>query len=75
MQESLDREIHRARRRTRPLAIMLLDIDHFKRYNDTFGHAAGDEALRFVTETLLFNVRAEDLAVRYGGEEFVINPA
>jgi diguanylate cyclase (GGDEF)-like protein len=72
MQESLDREIHRARRRGRPLAVMLLDIDHFKCYNDTFGHAAGDEALRFVAEVLLFSVRAEDLAVRYGGEEFVI---
>ncbi|MFY9562534.1 MAG: GGDEF domain-containing protein [Terriglobales bacterium] len=72
MQEFLEREIHRARRRGRPLAVMLLDIDHFKRYNDTFGHAAGDEALRFVAEALLFSVRAEDLAVRYGGEEFVI---
>jgi diguanylate cyclase (GGDEF)-like protein len=72
MQEFLEREIHRARRRSRPLSLMLLDVDHFKRYNDTFGHASGDEALRFVAETLLFNVRAEDLAVRYGGEEFVV---
>ncbi|PYX26701.1 MAG: diguanylate cyclase, partial [Acidobacteria bacterium] len=72
MQEFLEREIHRARRRSRPLSLMLVDVDHFKRYNDTFGHASGDEALRFVAETLLLNVRAEDLAVRYGGEEFVV---
>ncbi len=72
MQEFLEHEIHRTRRRGRSLAVMLLDIDHFKRYNDTFGHPAGDEALRFVAETLLSSVRAEDLAVRYGGEEFVI---
>ena len=72
MQEFLEREIHRARRRSRPLSLMLLDVDHFKRYNDTFGHASGDEALHFVAETLLLNVRAEDLAVRYGGEEFVV---
>jgi diguanylate cyclase (GGDEF)-like protein len=72
MQEFLEREIHRARRRDRPLAAMLLDIDHFKRYNDSYGHPAGDEALRFVAETLLNSVRAEDLACRYGGEEFVV---
>jgi diguanylate cyclase (GGDEF)-like protein len=72
MQESLEREIHRARRRERPLSLMMLDIDHFKRYNDTFGHPAGDDALRLVGETLLCNVRAEDLACRYGGEEFVV---
>jgi diguanylate cyclase (GGDEF)-like protein len=72
MQEALDREFHRARRRGRPLSVMLLDIDHFKRYNDSFGHAAGDDALRLVGETLLGSVRAEDLACRYGGEEFLL---
>jgi diguanylate cyclase (GGDEF)-like protein len=72
MQEALERELHRARRRERPLSVMMLDIDHFKRYNDKFGHAAGDDALRLVGETLLGIVRAEDLACRYGGEEFVI---
>ena len=70
MQEFLEREIYRARRRHRPLAVMMLDLDNFKRYNDTFGHPAGDEALRFVGEVLLGVVRADDLACRYGGEEF-----
>lgn len=72
MQESLEREVHRARRRERSLSIMLLDIDHFKRYNDSFGHPAGDEALRLVAEVLVQNTRAEDLACRYGGEEFLV---
>jgi len=72
MQESLDREIHRALRRRRSLAVMLLDLDHFKHHNDTFGHAAGDEVLRIVAKTLLRGVRAEDLACRFGGEEFVV---
>src|SRR5438093_12962829 len=72
MQEFLEREIHRARRRSRPLAVMMVDVDNFKRYNDTFGHPAGDEALRFVGETLLRSVRSEDLACRYGGEEFSV---
>jgi len=72
MEESLDREFHRARRRERPLSLMMLDIDHFKRYNDNYGHAAGDDALRLVGETLLGSVRAEDLACRYGGEEFLL---
>jgi diguanylate cyclase (GGDEF)-like protein len=70
MQEFLEREILRARRKRRPLALMMLDVDNFKRYNDTFGHPAGDEALRFVGDTLLRAVRADDLACRYGGEEF-----
>jgi diguanylate cyclase (GGDEF)-like protein len=51
---------------------MMLDLDHFKRYNDNFGHAAGDGALAAVGETLLRCVRAEDIACRYGGEEFAL---
>jgi diguanylate cyclase (GGDEF)-like protein len=72
MQEFLERELHSARRKQRPLAVMMLDLDHFKRYNDTFGHAAGDKALATVGETLLRCVRAEDVACRYGGEEFTL---
>jgi diguanylate cyclase (GGDEF)-like protein len=72
MQEFLDRELHSARRKHRPLTVMMLDLDHFKRYNDTFGHAAGDRALAAVGETLLRCVRAEDVACRYGGEEFAL---
>ncbi len=72
MQEFLEHEIHRARRRRRSVAVMMLDLDHFKRYNDTYGHSAGDQVLRMVGETLLSSVRSEDLACRYGGEEFVI---
>jgi diguanylate cyclase (GGDEF)-like protein len=72
MQEFLDREIHRSRRSERPLSLMMIDIDCFKRYNDTFGHPAGDDALRLVGDALRHSVRAEDLACRYGGEEFVL---
>jgi diguanylate cyclase (GGDEF)-like protein len=61
-----------ARRNYRPLSIMFLDIDDFKRYNDTFGHTAGDTILRRIGAVLLRSVRASDLAVRYGGEEFVL---
>jgi diguanylate cyclase (GGDEF)-like protein len=72
MREFLEREIHRANRHRHPLAVLMMDIDHFKRYNDSFGHAAGDAALRLVGETLLKSVRADDMACRYGGEEFVV---
>jgi diguanylate cyclase (GGDEF)-like protein len=72
MQEFLDRELHFARRKHRPLAIMMLNLDHFKRLNDNFGHAAGNRALAAVGETLLRCVRAEDVACRYGGEEFAL---
>jgi len=72
MQEFLERELHSARRKKRPLAVMMLDLDHFKRYNDNFGHAAGDKALAAIGETLIRCVRAEDIACRYGGEEFTL---
>jgi diguanylate cyclase (GGDEF)-like protein len=72
MQEFLERELHSARRKHRPLAVMMLDLDHFKRYNDNFGHSAGDQALAAVGEMLLRAVRAEDIACRYGGEEFTL---
>jgi diguanylate cyclase (GGDEF)-like protein len=72
MQEFLERELHSARRKHRPVAVMMLDLDHFKRYNDNFEHSAGDQALAAVGETLLRCVRAEDVACRYGGEEFAL---
>jgi len=72
MQEFLERELYSARRKHRAVAVMMLDLDHFKRYNDNFGHSAGDQALTAVGETLLHCVRAEDVACRYGGEEFAL---
>jgi diguanylate cyclase (GGDEF)-like protein len=72
MQEFLDHQLHSARRKHRPLAVLMLDLDHFKRYNDKFGHSAGDKVLAAVGEILLRSVRAEDVACRYGGEEFVL---
>jgi len=72
MQEFLERELHSSRRKHRPLAVMMLDLDHFKHYNDKFGHSTGDQALVAVGEMLLRSVRAEDIACRYGGEEFIL---
>jgi diguanylate cyclase (GGDEF)-like protein len=72
MQESLDREFHRAHRRQRPLGLILLDLDHFKKYNDTRGHQAGDALLRVIGEFLQTHIRGEDIACRYGGEEFLL---
>jgi diguanylate cyclase (GGDEF)-like protein len=72
MQEFLARELRSARRKHRSLAVLMLDLDHFKRYNDKFGHTTGDTALAAVGQMLLRSVRTEDIACRFGGEEFAI---
>jgi diguanylate cyclase (GGDEF)-like protein len=72
MQISLERELSRAARRKQTLAVFMLDLDHFKRFNDTFGHAAGDTALKAVADIFRSSIRTEDIACRYGGEEFTI---
>ena len=72
LDETLEREVSRARREGNPLSLVMLDIDYFKRVNDTYGHQVGDEALRMLAKTLLSDVRTEDVACRYGGEEFLI---
>jgi diguanylate cyclase (GGDEF)-like protein/PAS domain S-box-containing protein len=72
LDETLEREVSRARREGNPLSLVMVDIDHFKQVNDTYGHQVGDEALRMLATTLLADIRAEDVACRYGGEEFLI---
>jgi diguanylate cyclase (GGDEF)-like protein len=72
LEESLDREESRARRSNQSLGVMMIDIDHFKRCNDTFGHAAGDAVLRAVAQHMLSLARGEDILCRYGGEEFAL---
>jgi len=70
--EALGAELARARRKRAPLAVLLFDIDHFKRINDRLGHEAGDLVLRNVAHAARKVVRESDIVVRYGGEEFVI---
>lgn len=72
MTGQLDALVERARHGGEPAAVLILDIDHFKAINDTFGHDAGDEVLSEFAVRLATNVRAVDLPCRYGGEEFVI---
>lgn len=75
-QERLEQEIHRARRYQTTLSLLFLDVDHFKAYNDTYGHPEGDDLLRSLAKLLLAGgaglLRSADVAARYGGEEFVI---
>jgi diguanylate cyclase (GGDEF)-like protein/PAS domain S-box-containing protein len=70
--DSLEREVLRSSRSARALSIMLIDIDHFKRFNDTFGHDAGDQVLQSVANLFRTFFRASDICCRHGGEEFVI---
>jgi diguanylate cyclase (GGDEF)-like protein len=72
MEESLEREIARASRAGGVVAALMIDIDHFKRFNDTFGHAAADLALRETSAVIRASLRADDIACRYGGEELVV---
>jgi diguanylate cyclase (GGDEF)-like protein/PAS domain S-box-containing protein len=72
MEESLDREIRRATREGYGVGVLMADLDHFKELNDAFGHAAGDEALRRIGRFIAAAVRGEDIACRFGGEEFVV---
>ncbi len=69
---SLQRELARAQRHGFPVSLIMLDVDHFKAFNDANGHDAGDEVLRSVAHVLKRHTRAEDVACRYGGEEFLV---
>ena len=72
LEETLEREITRVKRQGISLGVIMMDLDHFKLYNDTFGHSAGDELLSALGILLKSQIRGEDIACRYGGEEFLV---
>jgi diguanylate cyclase (GGDEF)-like protein/PAS domain S-box-containing protein len=72
MEETLEREVLRAARNNENVSVIMLDIDHFKEFNDTFGHQAGDVLLQSLGHFFLAHVRGDDVACRYGGEEFLL---
>jgi diguanylate cyclase (GGDEF)-like protein len=72
MEEALAQELHRTTRNKAQLAVIMVDIDHFKQFNDSFGHDGGDAVLRVLGEFLQKHVRGSDIACRYGGEEFIL---
>jgi len=72
MEETLDRELRRAERKALPLGIIMIDLDYFKRFNDTHGHPAGDALLRQLGAFLRAHIRNSDIACRYGGDELIL---
>jgi len=72
LEDNLSRLIQRAQQKMKHFCVLMLDIDHFKQYNDSHGHHAGDVALATIAEKLADNVRPYDSAIRYGGEEFLV---
>lgn len=72
MEESLEREIHRCVRASKGLGIIMADVDHFKKFNDQFGHDAGDLVLTELSTLLMEKFRTSDIVCRYGGEEFIV---
>ena len=72
LEETSSRELRRLERSGQPMAVIMLDVDHFKQFNDTFGHEAGDLVLKQVASTLLDHAREGDVVSRYGGEEFAV---
>jgi diguanylate cyclase (GGDEF)-like protein len=72
LEETLERELARAAREDYSVCVIMIDLDHFKRVNDTYGHEAGDEVLKTLAITLSEQCRRGDFACRYGGEEFVV---
>jgi diguanylate cyclase (GGDEF)-like protein len=72
LEESLERELRRAARAKQQLSLVMFDLDHFKTFNDTFGHEAGDAVLREMGASLARTARAEDISCRFGGEEFLL---
>lgn len=72
LEEMLHREMERAQRYNTPFALIMLDVDYFKKINDTYGHLAGDLALKSLTDVLNATLRQSDMVFRYGGEEFVV---
>jgi diguanylate cyclase (GGDEF)-like protein len=72
MDQTLQREIEMSRRHSQPLSLLMLDIDHFKQINDTYGHSAGDDVLKAVAASIKDQLRNVDMVFRFGGEEFLI---
>jgi diguanylate cyclase (GGDEF)-like protein/PAS domain S-box-containing protein len=72
LEETMEREVRRAARAVQSLGLLMIDLDHFKKFNDTYGHDAGDAVLRETAQFLAKGIRAEDFVCRFGGEEFIV---